>query len=122
MTSFDVNHQQLAESGAKTADKSNDARSIEQKVSGAEGLVPEKAWGLLGDLTVFGVYSEMLGTFKDHMTEMVAGVQKLGDDIKATAEEYRQNESDTEEKFKDIAKELGGSANATVPGGSAKAV
>lgn len=107
MSGLQVNHRELANTGAKTADKAKEADGIQQKLGAANGLIPEKAWGLLGNLTVHHMYTDMLGAFQDHVSNMVQGMEKLADDIRSTADHYRQNDEAAEEKFKDIEKELG---------------
>ncbi|HWE89600.1 MAG TPA: hypothetical protein VG317_09080 [Pseudonocardiaceae bacterium] len=108
MAGYQANHQEITDTGAKTADKAQEAESIRSKVDAANGLVPSKAWGLLGNMTVYGKYTEMYSTFSEHVNKMVQGVQHLADDIKTTADQYKQNEEAVQEKFKEIENEMGG--------------
>jgi uncharacterized protein YukE len=114
---YQVNHEELADTASKTGDKAAEAEGIRAKVDAANGLVPSKAWGLLGNLTVYGRYQEVYATFSDHVNKMIAGVQKLSDDIKTTAERYKQNEDAVQEKFDEIGRELNGPSAKTAPAG-----
>ena len=118
---IEVNHNQLAAAGKQTEGKAAEAQGIQAKVAAADGQVPAQAWGKLGDLSIYRVYTSMFGTFKDHIADLIQGVEKLSDNIKATAEAYRQNESDTEDKFTDIVNDLNGAAKPPTPAGTGKA-
>jgi uncharacterized protein YukE len=113
---YQVNHQELADAGKKAGDKGQEAQSIQQKVDAANGIVPDKAWGLLGNLTVHSQYTEMFGTLQDHVGGMITGVRNLADTITGIAEEYRQNDSDAGDKFKTIEAELGDGPTTSVKG------
>ena len=107
MTGFNVNHEELAATGDQTGDKAKDADGLQEKLNSADGLVPPKAWGLIGHLEIHHAYTEMFGTLQEHMSNMIQGVRKLGEDINNAADQYRQNDEAAEEKLKDIQKELG---------------
>jgi uncharacterized protein YukE len=107
VSGFKADHEQLAATGAKAGDKAKQAEGIQQKLDSANGLVPEKAWGLLGNMTVHHAYNGVLSTLQDHVSNMIKGVQKLADDIKDTADHYRQSDEAVEEKLKDLEKEMG---------------
>jgi uncharacterized protein YukE len=107
MAGYQANHQQITDTGAKTADKAREAESVRSKVDAANGLVPSQAWGLLGNMGPFQIYTGLYNTFNDHVGKMIQGVQKLASDIQATADQYKQNEDAIQEKFKEVENEMG---------------
>lgn len=112
---YQVNHTELTGAGTKTDGKASEAQGIQDKVNAADGQVPEKAWGLIGQVKLYGFYTNLLGELKDHVAEMIQGVQKLASDITATADLYKQNEDDVAQKFKDIEGGLGGGSSSAPP-------
>jgi uncharacterized protein YukE len=113
---------ELTSAASRTNDKADAAQTIRQKVDAANGSVPAKAWGLLGDLTVHNWYTTVYGTFSDQVNKMIQGVQNLATDIKSTADAYQLNEETVGEKFTDIEADLGEVPTAnTAPAGGGKA-
>lgn len=108
---FQVNHAQLTDASGRTAAQASAADSIKGKVAAANGQVPSKAWGLLGNLTVYHAYTEMLGQLNDHVSDMIQSVQKLASDIKTTADQYKQNEDDVAKSFQGIQNDLDGESS-----------
>lgn len=109
-----VNHQELADTGDKTRETSDDAKTIQQKISSAQ--VPPDAWGLVGLLTV-GQYETLLSALNDHMNTMASGIQNLADTIKQIAGNYKENEDSVAESFSDVEKDLGETAQPPAPKG-----
>jgi hypothetical protein len=97
---------EITQAGAQAESKGQQAQTVQAKIAAADGMVPEKAWGLLGNLTVRHTYSDVLSQLTDHMSHMKQGIAKLADDIKATADQYRQNEADVAQKFAEIQNDL----------------
>lgn len=107
---YEVNHQELTEAANRTSAAGDTAQGIQQKVAAANGVVPQKAWGLLGNLTVYQWYESLYGTFTDHVQQMVTGVHNLAHDIASTAAHYKQNDSDIQDRFTEIESDLDGTA------------
>jgi uncharacterized protein YukE len=116
---YQVVHPELSAAADKTSGKADDADSIRQKVSAANGSVPSQAWGLLGNMTCFGIYQEVYSTFSGHVDKMITGVRNLAADIKTTADQYHQNEDAVAESFTDVEQELGDVPAAAAPKGGA---
>ena len=116
---YAVNHAEISEAGAKTDGKAEEAEGIKGKVAEANGKVPQKAWGLLGNLGPYEIYQALYSNFSDHVNTMVEGIHTLAGNIKTTADQYKQNEDDVQEKFNDVMKDLDGAPKAPeVSGGS----
>lgn len=98
-----VNHQEVADTGAKTAEKSADAENIKAKIASAQ--VEDGSWGLVGKITE-GSYKDLLSQLDDHMNQMSQGIQSLADTIKKIADNYKENEDAINDSFKDIESKL----------------
>lgn len=99
-----VKHEEVSDTGSKTAEKSSDADTIKAKIASAQ--VEDGAWGLVGKITE-GSYSDLLGQLNDHMSQMSEGIQKLADTIKQIAANYKDNEDSISDSFSDIINEIG---------------
>lgn len=106
MTAFNVNHQEMSTTGDQAGGKAQEADGIQQKLNAADGLVPPQAWGLIGHLGIHSAYTDLFGTLQNHVSEMIQGVQRLGEDISSAADRYRESDQTAEEKLKDIQKDL----------------
>lgn len=107
---YQVNHAELTDTASKTDDAGSDAQGIVSKVSAANGTVPQNSWGLLGEMGPYEIYKNYYGEFSQHVGDIVSGIQKLATNIKNTADQYKQNEDEVNEKFTDIEKDLDGTA------------
>lgn len=110
-----VNHQELTDTGTKTGDTSDDAKTIQQKIQAAQ--VPQNAWGIVGLLTV-GEYEVLLAALNDHMSTMSQGIQNLASTIQQIASNYKENEDSVAETFSDVEKDLGDTAQAPTAKGA----
>ncbi len=109
---YQVNHAEVAATGDAAAAKANEAEGIKGKVAAANGLVPSQAWGLLGQMGPYEIYQAFYGSFSDHVSNMVSGLHELSDNLKKTADQYKQNEDEINDKLKDVMKDLDGAAKA----------
>jgi uncharacterized protein YukE len=109
---YQVNHTELADTGAKTGGKADEADGIKGKVAEANGKVPQKAWGLLGNLGPYEIYQSLYSSFNDHVNTMVEGIHTLAGNIKTTADQYKQNEDDVQDKFNEVMNDLDGAPKA----------
>ncbi len=107
---FQVNHAEIAAAGDATAGKAAEAEGIKGKVAAANGQVPSQAWGLLGQMGPYEIYQQFYNSFSSHVDDMVSGLQQLSDNLKKTADQYKQNEDDINDKLKDVMNELDGTA------------
>ncbi|HEX3784698.1 MAG TPA: hypothetical protein VHX38_33975 [Pseudonocardiaceae bacterium] len=103
---------EISEAGAKTTGKAEEAEGIKGKVAEANGKVPQKAWGLLGNLGPYEIYQGLYSSFSDHVNTMVSGIQTLAGNIKATADQYQQNEDAVQDKFNEVMTDLDGAPEA----------
>lgn len=118
---YQVTNTEVASAAQQTDGKADDAESIRQKVTAANGSVPSKAWGLLGNMLVYGKYQDVYSTFSGHVDTMITGLRNLASDIKTTADQYKQNEDDVAKSFGDIETDLGELPPATGPSGGEQA-
>jgi uncharacterized protein YukE len=118
---YQVTHTEVAGAAQQTDGKADDAESIRQKVTSANGSVPSKAWGLLGNMLVYGKYQDVYSTFSGHVDTMITGLRNLASDIKTTADQYKQNEDDVAKSFGDIENDLGELPPAKAPAGGEQA-
>jgi uncharacterized protein YukE len=109
---YQVNHAEVAATGDAAASKANEAEGIKGKVAAANGTVPSQAWGLLGQMGPYEIYQAFYSSFSDHVNNMVSGLHELSDNLKKTADQYKQNEDDINDKLKDVMKDLDGAAKA----------
>lgn len=107
---YQVNHAEVKATGDAATDKANEAEGIKGKVAAANGQVPSQAWGLLGHMGPYEIYQAFYSSFSDHVNDMVSGLQKLADNLKTTADQYKQNEDDINDKLKDVMNDLDGAA------------
>lgn len=110
MGGFQVNHAEIRAAGDQTSGKADEAEGIKGKVAAANGKVPTQAWGLLGQLGPHEIYESLYNAFSDHVNDMVSGLQQFATNLKNTADQYKQNEDDIQDKLKDVMNELDGTA------------
>ncbi|HEV3356028.1 MAG TPA: hypothetical protein VG247_04490 [Pseudonocardiaceae bacterium] len=107
---FAVNHAEVQTAGEQTGTKAAEAEGIKGKVAAANGKVPSQAWGLLGQMGPYEIYQAFYSSFSDHVNTMVSDLQTLSDNLKKTADQYKQNEDAINDKLKDVMKDLDGGA------------
>lgn len=107
---FGVNHAEISAAGDAASEKATEAEGIKGKVAAANGKVPSQAWGLLGHMGPYEIYQAFYSSFSDHVNDMVSGLHELSDNLKKTADQYKQNEDDINDKLKEVMDDLDGAS------------
>lgn len=83
---------ELRSTAEKTAGMVDRATSLKQAAQVA--AVPEISWGLIGVMSVYWIYRDMLGDLTEHLDRMAAGFGGMSEKLAGAADTYQRIEDD----------------------------
>lgn len=97
MPGYQVDPQAVRQAGVRVARMAQ--RGADARRHATAAAVPERAWGLLGELTTRGKYQQLQQQLVDHTGRLAGGIDALGGKLAATADAYLAQELRARDSF-----------------------